>query len=475
MARLSWEARAYILAIKAFAVGLWIASLVSSFDATVAALGLDALIFVLATAGSEFMAVSMPRGGWLSISTIPHVALPLLFPAPVAMAVSAVAILGHQIYTREPWYKTGFNVASYALAVGVSATALTLTGNQPRAVVQGDNWDHAGVLVAVAVLYYVLNNLLIYIVVSLTEGRSLRSVIVGNGWYTTMPEVSMIVAGELLAVLWVSRPVWSLAIVLPAVITHRTLGYMRRLQTETEQAVVALADTIDNRDSYTFHHSRRVAAYAEAIAGELGLDANDVDVIVSAARVHDLGKIGIPDAILLKPGDLTHDETATMWSHPGAGAEILGQFHLFREGTRLARHHHEWYDGRGYPDGVAGDDIPLGARILAVADAYDAMTSDRPYRRALQREEAVERLKAGQGSQFDPLVVGAMIKVLARGELAVEPHPEVPRRSGGTALEAEPSAALASCPASCPRDPSPPSAMKAAATGRRDEPVGYSL
>jgi len=181
-----------------------------------------------------------------------------------------------------------------------------------------------------------------------------------------------------------------------------------------------------------------VAAYAEAIAGELGLDADDVDVIVSAARVHDLGKIGIPDAILLKPGDLTHDEMATMWTHPGAGAEILGQFHLFREGTRLARHHHEWYDGSGYPDGVAGEDIPLGARILAVADAYDAMTSDRPYRRALRRDDAVERLKAGQGSQFDPMVVGAMIRVLARGELAIEPHSEAPRRSGVPALASYP-------------------------------------
>ena len=393
---------------------LWVWSLAKSQDALTAGLGVEALVFGVATCASEFLAVPLPRGGWMSVATIPHVALALLFPPPLAMGIAAIAMLIQQTHAREPWLKVGFNAASSALAVGVCATVAQTLGTH-REVLSTDDWQHVAILLVIGATYYALDTLLTHIVVSLTTGRSLWSALIGNSQYTLVPELGMIMVGELLALLWSWRPFWSLAIVLPAVVTYRTLYYVRRLQTETQEAVVALADLVDDRDSYTYHHSRRVAAYAEAIARELGVDADEIDLIVSAARVHDLGKVGVPDHILLKPGPLTADELETMRGHPSTGADILGRFQLYGPGTLLARHHHEWYDGRGYPDGIAGEDIPLGARILAVADAYDAMTSNRPYRRALQAEEALERLRAGQGTQFDPVVVGATMKWLSRG------------------------------------------------------------
>lgn len=421
MASLSWAARAYIWTVSACALALWLASIAAVGQASVAALGPDVLVFAVAVTVGEFMSVSLPRGGWLSVSTIPSVATVLLFPVPVSMAIAAVSMLVEQVHAREPWYKATFNVSSSALAIGLSGSVFTLaTGGVPgRVILASDGTAQMVALAAVAVAYYVLNKALTQIVVSLATGRSLKSVVVGNSQYTLAPELSMTLIGGLLALLWVSHPVWSLAIILPTFVTYRTLEYVRRLQTETEAAVVALADIVDSRDTYTFQHSRRVAAYAEAIAGELGQDGADVDLIVSAAKVHDLGKIGIPDAVLLKPGRLDDGETRQMQTHSAMGAEILGRFQLYREGTKLALHHHEWYDGRGYPEGLRGDAIPVGARIIAVADAFDAMTSDRPYRRAMTAEEALDRLQEGQGRQFDPMVVAAMLQLAASGELAL--------------------------------------------------------
>jgi putative nucleotidyltransferase with HDIG domain len=178
-----------------------------------------------------------------------------------------------------------------------------------------------------------------------------------------------------------------------------------------------MAQVVDDRDSSTFHHSERVASYAVSLAGELSLDQSLIELIEQAASVHDLGKIGVPDRVLLKPGPLTTDERATMWLHTQIGARILSQFHLFRSGAEIVLHHHEAFDGSGYPHGLAGDAIPLGARVVAVADAFDAMTSDRPYRRALSVDEAVERFRIGSGRQWDPVVVSAMLRLLREGRL----------------------------------------------------------
>jgi HD-GYP domain-containing protein (c-di-GMP phosphodiesterase class II) len=154
--------------------------------------------------------------------------------------------------------------------------------------------------------------------------------------------------------------------------------------------------------------------YAVEIAHELDLDEGLVELIEQAASVHDLGKIGIPDRILLKPGPLSTEERITMWLHTEIGARILSQFHLFRSGADIVLHHHEAFDGSGYPGGLAREAIPLGARVVAVADAFDAMTSDRPYRGALSVDEAADRLRTGAGTQWDPVVVDALLRLVLR-------------------------------------------------------------
>ncbi|MFQ6001369.1 MAG: HD-GYP domain-containing protein, partial [Anaerolineae bacterium] len=185
---------------------------------------------------------------------------------------------------------------------------------------------------------------------------------------------------------------------------------------QTRQALIALADTIDARDSSTYQHSQRVAEYAEMTAHQMRLPYDEVELIVTSARLHDLGKIGMDNVMLYKPGPLSNEERSEFQRHSSIGESLVGHFPKFGAGRDIVRHHHEHFNGKGYPNGKKGKEIPLGARILAVADAYDAMTSDRPYRSAMSKETAIARLKAASGTQFDPQVVEAFLTALARKE-----------------------------------------------------------
>ncbi|RJQ46707.1 MAG: response regulator [Gaiellales bacterium] len=173
----------------------------------------------------------------------------------------------------------------------------------------------------------------------------------------------------------------------------------------------ALAEAVDAKDSYTRGHSERVSTLAEATARELGLAPDEVESVRDAGYLHDIGKIGTPDSVLTKNGVLTSEEMETMKLHPGDSHRILSHAQLSESIKEMIRHHHERYDGGGYPDGLRGDEIPLGSKILAVADAYEAMTSNRPYRDCMDVEDAVRELRGHAGDQFDPEVVEAFLRV----------------------------------------------------------------
>ncbi len=181
------------------------------------------------------------------------------------------------------------------------------------------------------------------------------------------------------------------------------------------EVITALASAIDARDSYTHGHSNRVTLYAVAIAEEMRLEPYEVDVIRNASILHDVGKIGIRESILHKPGKLTKDEVREMQYHPYIGYKILQSVKLLEPVLPLVYHHQEHYDGGGYPEGLSGEEIPLGSRIIAVADAFEAMTSDRPYRLALESEVALAELDRLSGKQFDPVVVEVFLRLAERG------------------------------------------------------------
>jgi putative nucleotidyltransferase with HDIG domain len=182
----------------------------------------------------------------------------------------------------------------------------------------------------------------------------------------------------------------------------------KALEATSFASVEALARAIDARDPYTYGHSARVARLSFEIAREMGLPSDQMSTLGRAALLHDIGKIGVEDRVLRKPGPLTKREVIAMRAHPVIGYEMLKGLHFLESSLSGIRHHHEHWDGTGYPDGLSGEDIPPAVRILTVADALDALTSDRPYRAAMSFSAAVATIEAGAGIQFDPLVIRAL-------------------------------------------------------------------
>jgi HD-GYP domain-containing protein (c-di-GMP phosphodiesterase class II) len=192
----------------------------------------------------------------------------------------------------------------------------------------------------------------------------------------------------------------------------------RENETLLTATVDALAGTLGLRDGHTGEHSDRVVQLARRIGERLGLRSTELRDLEYAARLHDIGKVGVPDAVLRKNGPLAADEWEVIRGHAAWGAELVGRIPGLEGVARIVRHHHERFDGDGYPDELAGDEIPLASRILTVSDAYVAMTEDRPYRRARPGFEVEQELREGSGTQFDPDVVGTLRDLVA---LAPEP------------------------------------------------------
>lgn len=200
----------------------------------------------------------------------------------------------------------------------------------------------------------------------------------------------------------------------PVILTRDALKRSLELRTSRFQALKALSSSVDARDRYTYDHSSRVSRLASMLAREMGFSESTVELIEGGALLHDIGKLSVDTDILAKPGSLSPGERAVIEQHPTRSAEVVSRVDLLSESTDIVRHHHERPDGRGYPGGLKGHEIPVGARILNVADAFDAMISDRPYRKRKSVEEALDELKRGAGDEFDPVVVEYLTRLIDR-------------------------------------------------------------
>ncbi len=185
----------------------------------------------------------------------------------------------------------------------------------------------------------------------------------------------------------------------------------QRMQRAISQSLLGLANALEAKDPYTRGHSERVGAWSRRLAGALDLAPADVEAVAQAGLLHDIGKIGVPEAVLGKRGPLEDHEWEHMRRHPLVGAQIVAPFDFLSAGALIIRHHHERWDGSGYPDGLVGQSIPLGARIVAVADVYDALTSTRPYRAALPHDAALEHIFGEAGRTLDAQVAAVFVRL----------------------------------------------------------------
>jgi putative nucleotidyltransferase with HDIG domain len=214
---------------------------------------------------------------------------------------------------------------------------------------------------------------------------------------------------------------WLLLWIVPTAVLYAIFKHTHEMYASTRQLLEDMADAVDLRDPYTGNHSRRVAQLSLDILQELNVKGAEAELIYVAARVHDIGKMGVSDAILNKPGRLTAEEKRLMETHADRGAELIAGYPDFARGKEIVRHHHERWDGQGYPGGLKGLDIPFGARLIAVADSFDAMTSDRPYRAALSVSQATHILSEDRAKQWDPALVDALLRHFASTTPKVAP------------------------------------------------------
>jgi len=358
--------------------------------------------------------VHLARSVKLSLQPIPLFLLAASTPPPLAAAAAGLALLLGELAQRR---MKGARPSDIATAVGRWIIVVLLGGLVAHLRPSPSAPWGPGVAVVVAPLPLFLAAATLCAGDTLTAALELGAVtgealprLVRMLVREAVPPESVLYLVGVLGALVARHDAWALALLLPpAVLIRRLLQRTLELQDRTRSLLETLADTVDLRDPYTGGHSRRVTAYTEAALAALDVRGPEAALIVAAARVHDLGKIATPDAILGKPGPLDDAEHAAMRAHAAHGAAFLDRYPDFRRGAAIVRHHHERLDGLGYPDGLRGDAIPFGARVIAVADSFDAMTSDRPYRAGMPPAVAAQRLAAGRGTQWDPAVVDAFL------------------------------------------------------------------
>jgi putative nucleotidyltransferase with HDIG domain len=373
-------------------------------------------------------------------SSVVYVAGLLLFGPLFAILIVGIAMPLSNLLLRKSLSKVFFNTGQYVLTIGISALILTYGtgGDRSAQHLLGSMEALPAVLIAL-LAFFMLNTALVAGVVAIADRVQFLSVWITLVRHGQVQYGTTLVIGMIATILWTFNPLTIALLVLPMAMVYIAWKAIIQLKSETSQALVAIAEMVDARDAYAYRHSQKVAHYATLLAIEMGLPIEDVEAIKMAAQLHDIGKIGTPDRVLHKSGPLSLEERQVMREHPRAGANVLRYFSLFKDGADLALYHHEHYDGSGYPKGLAGEEIPIGSRIIHVVDAYDAMTSDRVYRKALSPEIAMSRLLEGAGRQFDPEVVKAFVEVLRQTGTAPSELPHLAKRASTLEGEAEPS------------------------------------
>ncbi len=402
-------------------------------------LGLLAVIALVA--GGQALALELD-GGSISVSAVGALAGAALFGPKAALPLAVASAAVEWSSRRTPVYQLLFNIGALSFASLAAAVAFSAGGEA----------GGIGTLVTAAAglaaggVYFVVNTGLLAAAMAL-EGHDRWRRLWTERFSWLLPHyVAFGAVGGAIALAYEAIDLYGLAVfVLPLLLMRKTmaayLGHTekstkklreaadtirsqnvsleqanRLLKERSTAAMESLSATVDARDAYTAGHSRRVQQLALAVGRELGLSQAELDLLGHAALFHDIGKLAIPDGILLKPTELSSEEWALMQRHAEEGARIIDRLGFLGDAVPAIRHHHERWDGAGYPDGLAGEEIPLGARIIHVADALDSMLTNRIYRAARPAGQALDELRRGAGSQFCPRTVAALGRLLENEE-----------------------------------------------------------
>ena len=387
---------------------------------------LFAALFLLSSATAALkVSLPLPTGGsTMSVSyAVDFASLLLLGPHQTMLVAAGSAFSQCNLNSkdRNPAYRTLFSMASLVITVQGAGLAFNLLGYAGPG---GPLADVARPLVGAATVYFLLNTGLVATAIALSSHERIATT-----WHTNFlwsaPSYFVGAGTAALAVSFMMHSGYWIAPLTfaPLYLTYRTYKvYMGRIEDQQRHVqqtsdlhlatIEALARAIDAKDQTTQMHIRRVQVYAAGLAKALGLSHSEIQGVKTAALLHDIGKLAVPEHILSKPGPLTHEEFQKIRIHPQVGAEIIAAVPFPYPVAPLILSHHERWDGKGYPQGLAGEEIPQGARILTIVDYYDAVTTERPYHKALSHESAIGLLKHESGRALDPAIVETFIDML---------------------------------------------------------------
>jgi len=383
-----------------------------------------AVILVALGLGAELLSFDQSKDSAASAAVIPFAAAVLIAPSATTVALIIAAEVVAQGLHKRAVIKAVFNLAQHTLGLSIAVLVLHWTGAPPFYVVKGTSFLECLKLLLMPTVLLVasvqfVNNLFVSAAISISAGRPflplwtshlrlgatnvLINVIVT--FYVTWLCVNLGLAG-------------TIGMAIPIILVRQLYRTTVELTTVTEELLELMVAAIEARDAYTSGHSRRVALASEIIAKAIGLSPADVERVSVAALLHDVGKIDEKfGPILAKEGRLTPEEWEIMKQHPTRGAQLVGLLSSLKDIVAPVRHHHENWDGTGYPDGLRAEQIPMAARIIMFADTLDAITTDRPYRKALGIEEARAEFVRFRGKQFDPNICDRVVSAAVWSEL----------------------------------------------------------
>jgi putative nucleotidyltransferase with HDIG domain len=374
---------------------------------SIAELALGLLYWTALTVIGSAFPVQLPRGTQQAVAIAPIMGALFLGGPAVAGWVAAIGTTEvRELRGRVPWYGTLANHAMLvlpAILAGSLRELMLLFG-------AGVAWDFVSAMVA-ALVFIGANLILVSVALGLRTGQSPKDVLLGDirgimGGVVALAPLSWLMT-VVYAVQW-----WATALfAVPLYSTRAAYARFIEMREMFTQTIGALAEAVDKRDPFTAKHSHRVKEIAVDIGRVMRVTDAELEALEWGGLLHDVGKIGVPDRVLLKQERLNKDERMIMNAHPVLGAQIIAPVTKLAPELPIIRHHHEWYNGSGYPDRLIGDEIPKLARVLHVADAFEAMTAARPYRMTpLTAEQALAELRKFAGIQFDPVVVDAFVK-----------------------------------------------------------------
>jgi len=395
------------------------------------------LFWVVVTLIASAQPVYLPRGVNVSVNSAPLIAalFDAAIPRPFApLWIAAIGTLQLRDIRRElPFYGTLYNRATFVLAVFAGWLAIELTGG---ALPNADPLAVVPQLFVSGLAYSLTNQMIASAAASLRTNTAFRRVWTASFRQVWTGLVALVPMGWLMAEVAGKVGLWAGGLfMVPLLLARYSFSKYAETRDLFFGSVSALSQAIDAKDGFTRGHADRVSRIAGAVARDMGLSEREIEQIELAALLHDIGKIGVEDRILMKPARLDADETELMRRHPIYGASILEPSAALRPLVPIVLAHHENFDGTGYPNRLKGEQIPLGARIILVSDAYEAMTSDRIYRKAIGHEKAMEQLHKYKGIQFDPRIVRQLEQLLEkRGTVAFE-HSDLPQLEYETLAE----------------------------------------